>query len=175
VIGVQNRPRVSRARRDPWYNLKTELVRRRAWPILLPRRIFVKYRVWANDDMLPASENFIEARPKAGLDTRLLLAVLASSFAEMSLRVNAHQYGGGVYDLSPGKMASIRVPDVRGLKEGSHARVCRALERIGDEDDRHRLDAVVGDAFGFPSDLIEAVRDACEGLRSGARRVGGRT
>ncbi|MEW6366146.1 MAG: N-6 DNA methylase [Acidobacteriota bacterium] len=174
VLGVHRRPRIARASREPWYNVKDEIGERGGCPILVPRRQYVRYRVWLNQDLVPASENFIEIKPRQGIDSRLLVAVLASSFGELNLRVQAHQYGGGVFDLSPGSVSGIRVPDVRAFPPSSRVRLLEALSTYQTTGEREEIDEALAAVLDIPSDLLRRVRSACAELRRSARRVSGR-
>jgi hypothetical protein len=62
-----------------------------------------------------AGENFLEITPQATVPLLPLLAILNASPMEMAIRANAHVYGGGVYNLSPGRMGEVPVIDVRRL------------------------------------------------------------
>jgi adenine-specific DNA-methyltransferase len=115
VVGVQNLPRVRKTRRTPWYNLLTDLRRRGTAPILLPRRIYQRYQVVWNQAGWVAGENFIELMPAAAIPLVPLLAILNAGTTEMAVRVNAHVYGGGVYNLNPGSINEVPVIDIRTL------------------------------------------------------------
>ena len=115
VIGVQNLPRVGKTRRTPWYNLRGDLTRRGTAPVLLPRRIYQRYQVVWNQAGWVAGENFIEVTPGPTIPLLPFLAVLNAATTEIAVRANAHVYGGGVYNLSPGSVGDVPVVDVRRL------------------------------------------------------------
>lgn len=112
ITGYQNVPRIQQARRKPWYNLVTEIERRGRYPILLPRRCYESFRVIWNKAGVVANENFIELRPYSPSLTLALLAVLNASLFEIAVRSHAQLYGGGVYNLNPGDVRQLPVPDL---------------------------------------------------------------
>ena len=173
VIGVQNLPRVSKTRRTPWYNLLEQLTRRGTAPILLPRRMYRRLRVVWNQAGWVAGENFIEIRPRAGVATQTLLAVLNASVAEMALRVNAHVYGGGVYSLSPGSVADVPVVDVRRLAAPVLRRIERAYNQFLHTNgaERGRLDAAVYAAAGLPDALFEDLQTSLDRMQGAVAAV----
>ncbi len=162
VIGVQNLPRLAKTRRTPWYNLLDHLTRRGTAPILLPRRMYRRLRVVWNQVGWVASENFIELMPQADVATKPLLAMLNASITEMALRVNAHVYGGGVYNLSPGSVGEALVVDVRRLAPPALNQIERAYNQFlhTNGSERGRLDAAVFAAAGLPDTLFEDLQTA---------------
>ena len=173
VIGVQNLPRVAAARRTPWYNLLDPLTRRGTAPILLPRRMYRCLRVVWNQAGWVAGENFIEITPQADVATKPLLAVLNASITEMALRVNAHVYGGGIYNLSPGSVGEIPIVDVRRLPPPVLNQIERAYNQFLHTNgaERGRLDAAVFAAAGLPDTLFEDVQTALGRMQNFAAAV----
>ena len=129
VIGFQNAPRLVRAGRQPWFNVADELERRGGRQILLPRRVFRRYRVVANPDLVYATEDFLEVEPRAGY-LYPLLVFLNSSFGELALRLASHQYGGGVFNLNPSQARSIRVPNLDFLTATSVHEITRLWSSV---------------------------------------------
>lgn len=162
VIGVHNLPRVRKTRRDPWYNLVDDLTRRGTAPVLLPRRIYQRYRVVWNQAGWVAGENFIEVLPQPQVPLEPLLAVLNAGVSEMALRVSAHVYGGGVYNLSPGSVGEVPVVDVRQLSAERQDQLTSAyrgfLQSKGK--DRGALDTVVLDVLGLPPTFAASLESA---------------
>ncbi|MBI4536957.1 MAG: N-6 DNA methylase [candidate division NC10 bacterium] len=172
VIGVQNLPRLRRAGRVPWYNLWDEVRRRGSWPILLPRRIFRRYLAAWNVAGWVANENFIELSPREDVLLEPFLAVLNSSFAELSLRVNAHLYGGGVYNLNPGNVGAVPLLDLRGLDiQGIKALRAAYEEFRRDGMRRAKLDAAVFRAFRVSPDLRAEVVAALAELQEASLSI----
>jgi hypothetical protein len=162
VIGVQNLPRVRKTRRAPWYNLVTDLTRRGTAPILLPRRIYQRYRVVWNQAGWTAGENFIEVMPQENVPMVPLLAILNAGITELVIRVNAHVYGGGVYNLSPGSIGEVPIVDVRQLDAPALQQLERGYRdflRAGGKD-RTTLDAAVSAALELPATFAETLEAA---------------
>jgi len=163
VVGVHNLPRVRRARRQPWYNVVAEVRRRGAFPILLPRRLYNRFCAVWNRAKRIADENFIEVRPKAGVDLEALLAVLNSSVCELALRVHAHIYGGGVYNLNPGDIGKVPVLNIRVLSPaGVNALKSAYYQFISSGgSDRELLDRTLCELLNVSDDFYDAV---CQGI-----------
>lgn len=154
VEGYHRAPRLARAGRQPWYNLRSEIERRGSWPILVPRRVFKRFLVVHNQAGVVANEDFLEVRPCQTSLVEPLLAVLASSLGELLLRSSAFQYGGGVFNLNPGTLRRLEVPDLGRLAPSSLDQLSRAWRRFavsadGSAAPREVLDAVVCDAIGL--------------------------
>ncbi len=173
VVGIQNLPRLRRAARDPWYNIKSEVKRRGIYPLLVPRRILDSYVVAWNLAGFAPAENFLELSPRRGVDMEGALALLNSSLAELCLRANAHLYGGGVYNLNPGELKEIRLPRLDGLSQESLIVLRRAFKeyRGARPPMREALDQAVGEAFGLSGEVSRAARDGVERLKNLSRDV----
>jgi methylase of polypeptide subunit release factors len=159
VIGVHNLPRVRKTRRTPWYNLLTDLTRRGTAPILLPRRIYQRYRVVWNQASWVAGENFIEVMPQADVPLAPLLAVMNSVITEIAVRISAHVYGGGVYNLSPGSVGKVPVVDVRRLPAEVLQRLDHAYRQFlrSGGTERTALDMVVLRGLGLSPGCMETL------------------
>lgn len=160
VVGVHNLPRLRRANRKPWYNLLPELSRHRHFDLLIPRRFDRRYIVAWNRAGWYANENLIEFKCGLGIAPHIMLALLSSSYGELTFRANAHIYGGGVFNLNPGDIPTIRVlhplrlPTTRPLEEALARFEGRGLPP------RHELDeAVAASCQGSIADPL-AVRTA---------------
>ncbi len=151
VTGYQNAPRLMRANRQPWYNLKAEVDRRGRRAILLPRRVFNNYMALWNKAGVVANEDFIEVAPKVGVSLAALLATLNSSVAEYSLRSQAQVYGGGVFNLNPGDAGGIRMLDLTTLAPDALNTLSNAwgLFVANKGQSRSALDDVVYRLLGF--------------------------
>lgn len=108
-VGYHNRPRIMKSRRSPWYNLKPEIQRRCRNPVLLPRRIFRRYSVVSNEARVVNNESFLGITPAEKRNIQPLLAFLNSTFGEYACRIEAHIYGGGIFDLRPGDAKKLPV------------------------------------------------------------------
>src|SRR6266571_5210129 len=171
VIGVQNLPRVGKTRRTPWYNLLGDLIRRGTAPILLPRRIYQRYQVVWNQAAWVAGENFIEVMPHPAIPLLPLLAILNAGTTEVAVRANAHVYGGGVYNLSPGSVGDVPVLDVRQLAPATLHQLEDAYRQFlqAGGKDRTALDTAVLAALDLPTTFLttlQAALDSMQGLSS---------
>jgi hypothetical protein len=169
VDGYHNAPRLARAGRQPWYNLRTTIERRKHYPILLPRRIFESYLVVQSQAGVVANEDFIEVSPYAGEPwVGPLLAFFNSSMGEFLVRSHSFQYGGGIFNLNPGAVRDIPVPDPAELPSDSRARLDAAwnsfVVNFGDSHARPSLDQEVAGAFGISPSLQARVDAALNDL-----------
>lgn len=174
VRGYHRAPRLLRSGRDPWYDIRTEISRRGTWPILVPRRAFATYRVIHNLAGAVANEDFLELRPHDPALVEPLLAVLNGSVGEFVVRSHAFQYGGGVFNLNPGTLRQLPVPDLallaspgrEALREAWQAFVARRGTPAG----RVALDEAVSSALGLPRHLQVEVSEALLRLVRSARK-----
>jgi len=162
VDGFHRAPRLARAHRTPWYNLKSEIERRGSFPILLPRRVFKSYVVVHNVARAIPNEDFIEVRPTAGSTVEApLLCFLNSSIGEFVVRSNGFQYGGGVFNLNPGAVRHIPVMDPSNLSSAARARLDVAWQRYaagyGNPEARRQVDQTVAEVLGMAVDLRQQV------------------
>jgi len=179
VTGYHQAPRLARARRAPWYNLKTEIERRGAYPILLPRRVFKSCLVAHNRASMVVNEDFIEVQPLAGESRSVasLLAFFNSHLGEFVIRSYGFQYGGGVFNLNPGAAREIPVVDPSRLSASVKAALANAWDRFvaeyGSVGARNRLNEEVAAALRVPPDLssrIDTTLDLLTGLAAAAQR-----
>jgi hypothetical protein len=177
VEGFHLAPRLVRARRTPWYNLRTTIDRRPPFPILLPRRVFESYLVIHNRAGAVANEDFIEVRPLIGEEgVAPLLAFLNSSLGEFLMRSNAFQYGGGVFNLNPGAVRDLPVLDLNHLLATDRARLAAAwhafVAQYGQQHARQELDVEVAECLGLPLELRGRVGEALDHLVRSTRSAG---
>lgn len=172
-VGIHNLPRLRRAGRTPWYNVKSEVERRGRYPLLLPRRIFDNYVVAWNLAGFVAAENFLELDPRDGVDIEASLALLNSSIAELIFRANAHLYGGGVYNLNPGDIKAIRLPDLRSLAAGDVKTLRGAFRQYLHRGPTARaaLDWAIARSFGFSRDVLRESQEGVAELKALSRKV----
>ncbi|MGE3539175.1 MAG: N-6 DNA methylase [Candidatus Tectimicrobiota bacterium] len=167
VIGVQNLPRVGKTRRAPWYNLLADLTRRGAAPVLLPRRIYQRYQVVWNQAGWVAGENFIEVQPAPTVPLLPLLAVLNAATTEVAVRANAHVYGGGVYNLSPGSVGEVPVVDVRRLTAATLQQLENVYRQFLQNGGKERtvLHTAVLQALDLPPTFLSTLHAALESMQ----------
>jgi hypothetical protein len=147
--------------------LLDDLNRRGVAPILMPRRIYRRYQVVWNQVGWIAGENFIEMTPKAPGLLLPLLAVLNASTTELAIRVSAHVYGGGVYNLSPGGIGEVPVIDVRCLAPDRLERLKIAYQHflLSGRKGREALDLAVLESVGLPASFLRTLQAALEQMQ----------
>jgi hypothetical protein len=117
---------------------------------------------------LVANEDFIEIRPHSGEEyLRELLAFLNSTVGEYLVRVHSFQYGGGVFNLNPGDVPKIPVPDPAEMdhrgKLGSAWQ--DFVQAHNSSDARRKLDEAVTSGLGIPRMLLDELTIELELLR----------
>jgi hypothetical protein len=114
VIGYQNKARIKKNKRPHWYDLRTELEKRKLPPILIPRVFSRNFQVVWNQAAFFAGDSFIEFTPKNDFesDLELCLAALTNSLTELFIRVQSQLYGGGAHTVSPHRVKDIPVINI---------------------------------------------------------------
>ncbi len=107
IVGYQNKERIIKANRNFWYDLKSSLVRRGRASILIPRLVYRNFTVIWNKAKFVPGELFIEFLPPPGIDDEVYLAILTSSITELMLRTHAQIYGGGTFNINPGRIKNV--------------------------------------------------------------------
>jgi tRNA1(Val) A37 N6-methylase TrmN6 len=169
VLGYHNLPRLKKARRKPWYNLKSNLERCDRAPIFIPRRLYERYICVWNKAKVIANENFIRIYPKNPDFVFPLLAVLNSSLTEFIVRMRAHMYGGGVYDLRPydiTRLPTLNLTKLRGkLLEG----LSQMYSEFVKKGDKSQLDRLVFGILHLKTEDKEAVVTELSRLRKASK------
>jgi hypothetical protein len=165
VVGINNIPRLMKARRTPWYNLETNLERWDRAPILLPRRAYGNYACYWNKAKVVENENFIRIYPRNARHVLPLLAFLNSSLGEFFARVQANVYGGGVYDLRPDDVKKLRILDLNTLNDTALNDMRLAYDQFVKERDRSRIDKTVFEILEIKHDDIVEILTKLSELR----------
>jgi tRNA1(Val) A37 N6-methylase TrmN6 len=165
VRGIQNIPRMKKAGRRPWYNLKPEIERHCRGQILVPRRFYKRFSVVWNKAKAAANEDFVNVFPKKGLSVEALLAVLNSSMGELMCRVHGQLYGGGVFDLRPDDVRALPTLDIRVLMTADISRLERAYRDFILDGERIKIDSIVNELLGFQETELKRLEDELEDLR----------
>lgn len=166
VVGYQNKERIKKAGRRPWYDLRTAVESRGRAPILVPRLIYRNYMVvWNKAEFVPG-ELFIEFLPFGGAELEVYLAILTSSVTELALRSRAQLYGGGTYNIRPGQIKKVPVLNVNALGQHHKADLKQAYLRylVDRAHDRSELDGVVYDILGFGNARRQELNSALEDM-----------
>jgi hypothetical protein len=114
-----------------------------------------------------AGENFIEMMPFSTVPLLPFLAILNAGTTEMAVRVSAHVYGGGVYNLNPGSIEAVPVIDVRTLAPPVLQRLEEAYKQflLSKGKDRPALDTIVLEGAGLPAAFLPTLQAALRGLQ----------
>jgi hypothetical protein len=166
VIGYQNKERIKSSRRSPWYNLRTELQKRRKESILIPRIVSKYFRVYWNQAQYIPGEFFIEFRPKEDIKIEVYLAILSSSLFDMCLRIKSHLYGGGAYSVYPGHFKDIPIINPALLKQKERRKLETAYaEYLSDENKgRQMIDKVILEILGWDASFGEKINQELNDL-----------
>lgn len=166
VRGVHNLPRIKKAGRNPWYNLKPEVERRCRGSVLVPRRFYRKFYVTWNKAGVVANEDFINVYPKDSSSVQALLAVLNSSVTELVCRVQGQLYGGGVLDLRPDDVRSLLALDLRVLSVQDKQRLEEAYQKFVETSNRDAIDTVTTELLGLSEEDIARLSNELNDLRA---------
>ena len=169
VVGYQNKERIKKSSRIPWYNLKTSLERRGRASILIPRLVYRTFTiVWNRAKSVPG-ELFIEFLPRLlpEIDLKVYLAILTSSVTEIVLRAHAQVYGGGTYNINPGQIKKVPILNVNLLTANQKEELKQAyIQYLSDTNhNRSGIDEVVCKILGFDASKHRQLNDVLEDLR----------
>ena len=114
-----------------------------------------------------AGENFIEVMPHTAIPLLPLLAILNAGTTEVAVRANAHVYGGGVYNLSPGSVGDVPVLDVRQLSPATLHQLEDAYRQFLHAGGKNRLalDTAVLAALDLPIAFLATLQAALESMQ----------
>lgn len=172
VKGYHSKKRIQRARRPHWYDIQTHLEKRASCEILVPRFIYHEYLVVWNQAAYVTGELFLEFRPKTGFDTRVYLAILNSSLAELMFRVHAQIYGGGTNNMSPGEFKRVPIVDPNFISAESRERLVQAYEVFVNENlNREQIDQTVFQILGLDENSVNSVFTTLNDLRKLSKTV----
>jgi hypothetical protein len=176
VLGFQSAPRLARAAREPWYNIRSAIRQRGTYPILIPRRVFHSYNVIHNQAGVIVNEDFIEVQPFIDNHVDPLLAFLSSSFGELLVRSHSFQYGGGVFNLNPGRVPDLPVIDTHRLSVGELVGLTAAWQQYAEGPRsavaRRELDCQVARLLSISGQLCADVDRALTELVRSVRAAG---
>lgn len=165
ITGINNIPRLKKANRRPWYNLKSNLQGHERAPVLLPRRTFQDYVCVWNKAKVVENENFIRVYPRDESHILPLLAYLNSSLGEFFVRLQAKIYGGGVYDLRPEDVKRLKVLDLEKLQDEELERLESAYWEFLKKRDRTDIDTIIFQILGLENQKIAEIIDKLSELR----------
>jgi len=176
VQGYHNLSRLQKARRQPWYNLKTETDRRGRYSILFPRRVYRTFLAIWNKRGIIANEDFLEVNPRQSEHLLPLLAILNSSFAEFMARSLGHIYGGGVCNLNPNDLRILPVINISKLSPAQINALASTYQDFIAQEGKRRdiLDEaifnILGESAPTPKKLYAAL-DELRALSTGLKKL----
>ncbi len=162
VTGYQNKERIKRSSRKLWYDLRTDLERRGRAEILIPRLVYRNYTVVWNKARFVPGELFIEFIPFWSIDPEVYLAILNCSVTEILLRAHAQVYGGGTYNISPGRIKAVPIINANRLSEDQRAKLKLAYQCYVRDPNHNRivLDGAIWDILGLDASTQAKVQNA---------------
>lgn len=166
VVGYQNKKRIQKSGRTPWYNLRTSLERRGYAEILIPRLIYKNFAVIWNEAGYVPGELFIEFFPKDAVPPEVYLCILNSTVAEIMFRAHAQVYGGGTYNMKPGAIKDVAIINASLLTQQQQQTLISAYRRYIADSSRNRndIDEPVFDILGFDAIMRRRLADVLEDL-----------
>ncbi len=171
VVGYQNKPRMISANRRNWYDVKSELRKRRRAPIFLPRIVHNNYRAVWNQANIVGGDVVIEAIPRIPeLDIRISLAVLNSTYAEVLILGNAQLYGGGVYSIGLAEIKELLIPDLDKLSFDHKELLVSSYQSFLSSNNRDVIDDAVYKILGVSDEKFKAAARYLGSMSSGPKK-----
>lgn len=162
VNGYHQKPRIQKANRPNWYDVKSSVEKRGLAPILIPRLIYYQFRVLWNKAQFIPGDAVIEVLPKSDDHTQLLLAVLNSTYAEVLIRGYAQLYGGGTYTVGINQLKKMPVPDLKRLTSEQKRNLVSSYQNFLVNGNRNEIDSLVYEFLSLDPKLFD---DAVINLR----------
>lgn len=167
VTGYQSKERIIASRRNPWYNLKSELESREKAKILIPRVVAKYFKVYWNQAGYIPGEFFIEFYPKKpDIPTEVYLSILSSSLFDLCLRIKSHLYGGGAYSVYPGQFKEIPIINPVLFTEEEKLNLVTGYRKylLDEEAGRKEIDLQVCKILGWNPDFNNQITQKLEDL-----------
>lgn len=160
-VGYHNKERIKRTSRLHWYDLGTSLERRGRASILIPRLVYRNFTVLWNQANFVPGELFIEFLPPPGIDVEVYLALLNSSLSEFMLRTHAQVYGGGTFNINPGKIKNVPIVNPALLVDQQRADLKQAyVQYLADEHhSRAVIDTLLYEILGINASRQEKIHE----------------
>lgn len=165
VIGYQNKERIQKANRQPWYSLERDVHNRGLAPIFIPRLIYRNFRVVWNKAKFIAGDAVICFKPKRTTSVKVYLAILNSSIMEILLRSNAQVYGGGTYNIGVNHIKKTLMPNVHKLSKSNCEILKTAYTQFLATKNRQLLDHALATILEFDETMEKEIQEAVEDLR----------
>ncbi len=162
VNGYHQKPRIQKANRSIWYDVRSSVEKRGRATILIPRLIYYQFRVLWNQAQFVPGGAVIEALPKSANHTQLLLAILNSTYAEVLIRGYAQLYGGGTYTVSINQLKKMPTPNLAQLTNEQIKSLVSSYRTFLKDGIRDEIDDLMYEILDLDRDLFES---ALENLR----------
>lgn len=161
VVGYHNKPRIQKASRKNWYDLRTRIDKRGRAEILIPRLIYRTFTVYWNRAKYVPGELFIEFVPRETIDPRIYLAILNSTVTEVLFRCHAQVYGGGTYNMNSGEIKRLPIINASRLSDEEQHMLAASYEEFINEPNQSRdpIDKVVALILGYDQDMMRRVEE----------------
>ncbi|MCY4061900.1 MAG: N-6 DNA methylase [Chloroflexi bacterium] len=161
VVGYHKKPRIQKASRQNWYDLRTRLEARGRAEILIPRLVYRDFAVYWNRAQYVPGELFIEFVPHETIDPRVYLAILNSTVAEVLFRCHAQVYGGGTYNMNSGEIKGMPIIDAFRLNDKQRCMLAQSYEHFiqDPKSGRRSIDSVVSRILEFDQDMMQKVEE----------------
>ena len=161
VVGYHNKPRIQKASRKNWYDLRTRIEKRGRAEILIPRLVYKNFAVYWNQAQYVPGELFIEFVPHETIDSRVYLAILNSTVAEVLFRCHAQVYGGGTYNMNSGEIKRMPIIDASLLSGGQRDTLVQSYtEFIQDPNlSRRPIDTAVSETLEFDRGMMQKITE----------------
>lgn len=156
VKGYHQKPRIQKANRPLWYDVKSNIEQRGRSPILIPRLIYYQFKVlWNSVGFVPGGA-VIEVLPKFPEHTLLLLAVLNSTYAEVLIRGYAQLYGGGTYTVGINQLKKMPIPDLTQFTDEQHRRLIASYQIFLADGRREEIDNLIYELLDLDANMFES-------------------
>ncbi|MFY9225277.1 MAG: N-6 DNA methylase [Blastocatellia bacterium] len=166
VIGYHNKERIKQAFRPFWYDLRSYVEKNGCADILFPRLMYKNFQIIWNKAFFVPGELFIQFVPfmQPKMDTEIYLAILSSSITEMMLRASSQLYGGGAYNISPGRIGNVPILNVSLLSQQQIILLNQAYQNYLRDKDRSVIDNVLYDILNFKQSVRRKIAETLDDL-----------
>lgn len=169
VKGYHQKPRIQKANRPVWYDVKSGVEKRGRASILIPRLIYVQFRVLWNQAQFVPGGAIIEALPKSSEHTQLLLAILNSTYAEVLIRGYAQLYGGGTYTVGINQLKKMPIPNLACLSKKQKNNLVAGYHTFVENGVRDKIDDLIYETLNLDRNLFESARENLRLLSTSAK------
>lgn len=143
VIAYQNKKQIQNAKRQFWYDSKTEVDKKEIFEILLPRFIFKNYfPIWNEAKYIPSGA-ILQFFPNKNEYNLVYLAILTSSFMEISFRISSQVYGGGTTNFKLSNLKECYIIDADKVSDTYKEQLIKAYKNFLKSNDRKEINNII--------------------------------